>query len=143
MTMLAFLAAHVSAGGCWIWPGWTDRDGYGRAKLRGKTAIAHRVAYTLTHGTIPVGLEVLHRCDNPPCCNPAHLFLGTQQTNCTDAKAKDRHARGERNGGAKLTADQVIAIRADGRRQIDIAANYGVRQTTVSEIKQRHRWSHL
>jgi hypothetical protein len=141
--MRAFLAAHAGIEGCWIWPHWKDRDGYGRTTFHQKTAIAHRIAYVLTYGPIPLGVYVLHRCDTPPCCNPHHLFLGTQRENCADAKSKDRHTRGERNGSSKLTPTQVIAIRADRRRQIDIAATYNIRQTTVSEIKLRHRWSHL
>jgi hypothetical protein len=143
MVMGAFLSAHVGVSGCWIWPGSKDRDGYGLTKLDGKTARAPRVAYVLTYGPIPQGLEVLHRCDNPACCNPSHLFLGTQKNNYDDAKSKDRHSRGERNGCSKLNPAQVLAIRADRRRQIDVAADYGIRQSTVSEIKQRHRWSHL
>lgn len=141
--MSAFLAARVGAEGCWLWHAGCDREGYGRTKWLGKTTRAHRVAYTLTYGAIPIGLAVLHRCDTPACCNPKHLFLGTPRDNYVDAKSKDRHSRGERNGCSKLTATEVIAIRRDGRRQIDIAADYGIRQSTVSEIKLRHRWSHL
>lgn len=142
-TMIAFFELMSGHDCCWEWPGFRDKDGYGRTKLNGKTTIAHRVAFILANGEIPEGMYVCHRCDNRARCRPEHLSLGTAKDNYEDAKAKDRHSRGERNGCSKLTAEQVIAIRRDRRTQMVIAAEYGIRQTTVSEIKNGNRWGHL
>lgn len=128
---------------CWIYPGRRDKDGYSGYKCKGSGDYkAHRAAYRVIHGC-PDGLYILHSCDNPPCANPFHLSKGTAKDNYADAKARDRHTRGERNAASKLTADQVLAIRADHRTQVVIAAEYGILQTTVSEIKLGHRWKHL
>lgn len=89
---------------CWPWTGRSDPDGYGRiafgnaAKGTFRAHRAHRIAYALARGPIPDGLQVCHRCDNPPCCNPAHLFLGTAAENQHDCFRKGRRARGEANG---------------------------------------------
>ena len=108
---------------CWLWQAGCDRDGYGKCRVHGFTERrAHRIAYMLAHGPIPDDLWVLHTCDTPRCCNPAHLFLGTVADNNADMIAKGRDARGERSGArkhpervnrgeqchsAKLTEDQV------------------------------------
>lgn len=85
--------ARVERGdGCWLWQGMTISGGYGRVGWRGMKAVAHRVAWELTYGPIPEGLWVLHRCDNPPCCNPEHLFLGSRLDNIADMVAKGRGA---------------------------------------------------
>lgn len=82
---------------CWPWKGaWRTEKGYGRIlkdRRKGRALRAHRVAWELAHGPIPLGLCVCHACDNPPCCNPAHLFLGTMLDNNRDRDAKDRHHR--------------------------------------------------
>jgi len=104
-------------GECWPWEGGCDKDGYGvtwDAEQR-RSVRAHRVAWTLAHGEIPDGLHVLHRCDNPPCCNPADLFLGTVADNNADKIAKGR-ARGNETGNLgdlrrRLSAEQVAEIR--------------------------------
>jgi hypothetical protein len=89
---------------------------------------AHRVAYQLANGAIPAGKHVLHMCDNPICCNPAHLYLGTNADNVRDRVERSRTP-------VKLTPDQVTAIRADRRTQYAIAAEYGVNQSQISRIK--------
>lgn len=81
--------------GCWIWNGTIDADGYGRCKVNCEAAYAHRASWVFVNGPIPDGLVVCHRCDNPPCVRPSHLFLGTQRDNITDAVSKGRMCRGD------------------------------------------------
>lgn len=136
---------------CWEWTKGRHRQGYGKIKVDRRHLFAHRVAWELTHGTIPDGLLVLHKCDNPPCCNPAHLFLGTHQDNSDDMIAKGRkppstppHRRGEDSNGARLTWDDVRAIRAQYvpyRTTAErLAARYGVGTSTVKRILRGDTW---
>lgn len=130
---------------CWIWQGAvTSKWGYGCFALsRGVTRGAHRMAWTYTNGD-PGQLCVLHKCDNRVCVNPAHLFLGTKKENTADAIAKGRNSRGEmlRN---KLTGDQIPAIRAlrGVKTQREIAAMYGVEQSTIAGVHRGHTWKHI
>jgi hypothetical protein len=75
---------------CWPWTGYTNTRGYGVIRINRRTVLAHRIAYQVERGPIPDGLFVCHHCDNPPCCNPAHLFLGTQTENMRDMISKGR-----------------------------------------------------
>lgn len=131
---------------CWPWMGRRLPNGYGELSASGKGGKhlrAHRVAWELKHGPIPEGLCVLHKCDNRPCCNPAHLFLGTRTDNSDDKVKKGRQARGQRVGSAKLSAVQVSEIRAaaaGGERVGAIARRYGVCHQNVSMIVRRKRW---
>jgi hypothetical protein len=134
--------------GCWIWVGSKSRKGYGRMRegpRNSKIIAAHRVSWTLHKGPIPSGLFVLHRCDNPACVNPAHLFIGTYADNNADRDSKGRHRplRGEANGMSKLTKEAVLAIRADRRTSVAIAPEFGVSQSLVRLIKNRKAWSHV
>jgi hypothetical protein len=145
---LASFWTHVDLSnpiGCWPWLKGTDRGGYGKlGNVR-----AHRHAWTLTYGPIPAGLVICHACDNPPCCRPDHLFVGTPADNTNDMKAKGRQPRlfGVMNAAAKLTEDDVRAIRrayaAGGAHQREIARRFGVGQMTVSLIVRRKRWAHI
>lgn len=85
---------HVDQSGglfaCWPWTGATFHWGHGAVKVNGRPWGAHRIAWELTNGPVPVGLQINHHCDNPPCCNPSHLFLGTQMDNVRDMIAKGR-----------------------------------------------------
>lgn len=140
-----FWARLDRATGCWTWPGWRDQDGYGRLNFDGRRYYAHRLAWALAVGTVPHGMFVLHRCDNPPCCNPGHLFLGTHRDNMADQVAKKRSLFGERNPRAKLTAAQVDEIRAllAERRlsQREIGIRFGVTQSAVSLIALGKKWA--
>lgn len=138
---------------CWEWQAARDDFGYGRFGRR--SLRAHRMSYAMAHGEIPDGLCVLHRCDNPPCVNPAHLFLGTRQDNAADMNKKRRHwvysgkvvvPRGERHPKTTLTTRQVKAIRrryANGETQVALAAKFGVTQQSVSDIVRRRVWTHV
>lgn len=84
------------ANGCLEWSGVTNRRGYGRLQVQGRMVLTHRLAWELANGSIPEGMNVLHRCDNPPCCDPEHLFLGTQKDNVADMIAKGRKVHGQR-----------------------------------------------
>ena len=137
---------RVDKGGpdeCWNWQGAKHPSGHGNLKANGRYWRAHRLAWHLAKGPIPAGLEVLHRCDNPACCNPAHLFLGTETDNQADKLAKGRQAKGQMFPHTKLSADQVRAIRADRRIHREIAADYGIDRANVSYIKARKSWTHV
>lgn len=122
---------------CWPWRAGRKSQGYGTLRWRGPVVSAHRIAWEIVNGPIPSGLLVLHSCDNPPCCNPAHLFLGTIADNNHDCQAKGRRPvmRGSTNGNARLTDVQVRAIVglwATGRwKQRDLATRFGVSQRAV------------
>lgn len=127
-------------------------SGYGCVKVRmrkgGKlpqiSYQAHRLAWMQAHGPIPAGLHVLHKCDNRPCVNPEHLFLGTHQENVADCIAKGRQNRGSKNGNASLTEEQARLILDDTVGTHDlIAARHGVSRPTVSRIKSRKTWRHI
>ena len=136
-----------NAGGpdaCWTWKSHLC-EGYGRMRWAGRMVLAHRIAYTLDYGPIADDICVLHRCDNRPCCNPRHLFLGTRLDNNVDRKRKGRNnshlRRGERNGFSKLTDAQVADIRriyADGGiTQRQLAVKFGVSKQLIGFIITR------
>lgn len=131
--------------GCWIWTGALGRKDYGLFGTNGKTMRAHRLSYIFYIGEIPDGLFVCHKCDNPRCVNPDHLFLGTCLDNNRDmrTKGRDKPRQGTENWKAKLTNEQVIAIFYDPRKQAEIAAEYGVAVTKVSAIKTKACWKHV
>ena len=143
---------YADLGHCCLWTGaHNGNNAYGQLTIAGQRALAHRVAWELTHGPIPKGRGyhgtcVLHRCDNPPCCNPEHLQLGSNRDNVRDMLAKSRNARGERMGSARLTAAVVLEIRgkfASGTRQVDLVREYGVGPPAVHNIVHRKTWRHV
>jgi hypothetical protein len=130
---------------CWPWKLKPDTFGYGRMKIKGKMKGAHREAWELTNGEIPAGMWVLHSCDNPPCCNPAHLFLGTSLDNARDRAAKGRSAHNKTR--AKLNESQVLEIRKLGRSGMSeyaIAKMYtNIGRSNVHAILARITWKNL
>jgi hypothetical protein len=130
---------------CWPWTGARLPHGYGAVRIAGVTRLTHRLVWEFAHGTPPAGV-IRHECDHTWCCNPAHLAEGSQAENLKDCHEKDRHARGERNGHAKLTDETVREIRtrrAAGETCVAIARDVGVRPGHVSRICSGLRWKHL
>jgi len=131
---------------CWKWIGsTTGKTGYGQMKWDGRLQVASRIAWQITHGVIPKGLFVLHKCDNPKCVNPNHLFLGTKQDNMDDMKYKGRSPNnaGEFNPSAKLKKLQVDEIRdryAKGERQSELGKKYGVTRQTIWQVVHNIHW---
>ena len=131
--------------GCWPWTGATDKTtGYGRLSWEGRYWSAHRLAVTLSQGPIPPGRFVLHACDNPVCCNPVHLSVGTNADNVRDAARKNRMHPGEHHGRARLSDAEVVSIRARlqaGESGVSIATVYGVHPNTIYSIKSGQNWT--
>lgn len=132
---------------CIEWTGYRDKDGYGSRKWKGKTRLVHRVAWEEEHGPIPPGMKVCHSCDNPPCYNVEHLFLGTHQENMDDRNAKGRCAvaHGEANPNARITQAQVDALRAEyvPKRNggvVALAKKYGISKSQVHNILTGASW---
>lgn len=133
---------------CWVWTGSVRcKFGYGAIGYKRTSLLAHRVSWELANGPIANELCVLHKCDNPACVNPEHLFLGTYADNKLDAKMKGRHRwpvlRGERSPNHKLTWEIVNEIRrrcASGERQISVATSLGLTRQSVSKIVRRDQW---
>lgn len=145
---VAFQQKLEPHGDCLLWTGGANnlRGGYGYATFRKFDVLnvrAHRLAYALAHGPITQEQHILHSCDQPLCCNPAHLSLGSQQSNMAEAVDRQRIARGARHSQAKLQESDIHAIRADTRLQRLIAADYGVSVITISDIKRRRSWAHI
>lgn len=131
--------------GCLLWIASRHPTGYGRFSMgHSRWQRAHRVAWRLVHGEIPSGLFVLHRCDNPSCVEIEHLFLGTQPENMADMRAKGRHVRGEKVGGALLTEEQVLTARREfargGTTKAALARSLGVHRVTVSDLIAGRTW---
>lgn len=143
-------------GECWVWTGSKHSFGYGHFRVQGVLLRAHRITWEWVFGEIPSGMCVLHRCDNPSCVRPDHLFLGTKKDNSVDMASKGRSAaqlypervpRGEQSSRAKLTEDQVVLIRtayaARSANQYELAAEYGVSQPAIGMILRRRNWKHV
>ena len=134
---------------CWEWLGPKVPKGYGHFSIKWtKDAIAHRFAWSDSRGPIPSELNVLHDCDNRACCNPAHLWLGTQYDNIHDMIKKNRanHAKGITVNTAKLSEDDVLHIRdqlKEGVLQKILASQYDVSIAAISAIKCRKTWAYL
>jgi hypothetical protein len=134
--------------GCWLWTGSRAGRGYGHVMVNRARMPAHRAAYLAWRGRIRHGHYVCHRCDNRACINPGHLFLGTPRDNNRDAIAKGRRyqTHGERNGSAKLSAGDVIELRAlrrAGWKLRELANRYGLTVAGAGQIARGTTWAHL
>lgn len=162
-------------GECWIWNAAKNRAGYGvycvytpeakEKKDRKRMMPAHRFSWSYINGEIPKGMFACHKCDNPSCVNPEHIFIGTQKENMADMRAKGRSAKGEKHwhrkhpemilrgeqiGNSKLTAEQVKRIREEYKpgkpnntseySLTGLAKKYGVTFQTISKIINNQRW---
>lgn len=136
-------------GGCWVWRGDAFKNGYGRLSVHDHPHYAHRVAYETHVGPIPAGQFVCHRCDNPRCVNPAHLFLGTPKDNNADMHAKGRARKsrgGAGHGNEKLTIEQVREIRrrhALGASHRELSLAFGVSMGAIGGVVYRLNWRHV
>lgn len=145
------LVAVDQATGCWLWAGPRDDDGYGLVRRAGTQSRAHRVAIVLFHGTpIPAGMRGLHSCDNPPCCNPSHVYVGTQKQNMRDMVDRGRNVtrppHGEKSPHAKTTRKSVALmrrLRAAGWTYVALAKRFRLSVVQVRLIVRGERWAHV
>ena len=155
--------AKISIGNdaeCWNWSASKDPRGYGLCSVQKHTFRAHRVVYAIAFGVVPRGMFVCHRCDNPSCCNPSHLFLGTTDDNMADKVAKGRQSRGPAHAAliyerspkgsnshnAKLTEASVREIRElrrSGQTVSHLARTYGVTRTAINSAIHGRSWRHV
>jgi hypothetical protein len=145
--LFAHLVVPENPSDCWEWTGLTNAQGYGRIFFDGHYHVAHRVSWVLHYGPIPEGLCVLHTCDQPRCCSPVHLWLGTKGDNNRDreAKGRGRQSQGEQQGAAKLTEAQVREIRASAgyRMGCKLARQYGISYSQMNRILRGESWAHV
>lgn len=131
---------------CWEYKGNCTLEGYGRILLDGKYNCVHRLSWVLHNGEIPSGVLVCHKCDNPRCFNPKHLFLGTTKDNTQDRVSKGRSAKGSTGGNSKLTEDQVRFILTKKFKYgdaIKLAKELNVNISTIAMIIKRKTWRHI
>jgi hypothetical protein len=139
--------------GCWEWLG-SKRNGYGRMIVGSRkdgtrrSVSAHRVSFELEYGDIPSGMVVCHKCDNPCCVNPSHLFVGTRQDNVDDRESKGRNnpPRGAANAKTKLTEEKVMQIRKKRLQGVSfgkLAKEYGVCKKTIQDAVSGKNWFYL
>ena len=131
---------------CWTWLAAKNQNGYGRFAYKGKARIATRVLWEIEHGVWPGHMCVLHHCDNPPCCNPRHLYLGTQKDNALDMYKRNRKVRkiGIEHPLSKLNDEKVIKILKDKNTcNYRLSLKYGVNSGTIYYIKMGWSWKHI
>jgi hypothetical protein len=142
----------MNLGPCEVWDRARTKAGYGQKSVDGKVKYTHRLEWERHNGPIPKGMNVLHRCDNPPCYEIKHLFLGTPKDNARDMASKgrqvfqrnpDKHPRGKKHHNAKVTPEIVRDIRASEESQRVLAKKYELALSTVWAIKTRRTWQHV
>jgi hypothetical protein len=132
--------------GCWLWTGAVNKNGYASFWDGKHAATASHFAFRVVGGNeFPEGLFVLHRCDNPICVNPNHLYAGTHKQNMVDKKTRKRArgAKGERNHKAKLSVQQVLEIRGSTEGVCELSRRYGINRNQISAIKRGESWTCL
>ena len=148
MTAAAFWSKAAKTPTCWLWPSGAARGGYGKTTQNGRTVLAHRLAWVFAYGSVPGGLDVLHKCDVRRCVNPAHLFLGTQADNNADRDAKGRHwtPSGMAHYSARLDPPRGRGIRAlatVGVSQAQLARWYGMSSGAIWCGVNGTTWRHV
>ncbi len=129
---------------CWNWIGYLNKDGYGRMCISNKQYMVHRVIYEKLCGPIPKDKPcVLHTCDNPKCCNPIHLYVGTHQDNMDDMIKRNRSSIGIKRYCAKLTEKDVLEIRQSKETLVILAKRFNVSFGNISHIKNHKKWKHI
>lgn len=133
-------------GACHEWTKHRDKNGYGKISIKNKPHSAHRVSYETYVGPIPEGLWVLHKCDNPICFNPDHLYTGDNKQNCKDRADRGRTLKGADNGNSKLSHDQVVEIKKrlyNGETPNEIFPDYPVSGKCLRNIRDNKSWTHV
>ena len=131
---------------CWLWTAALCHFGHGNFWNNGRNVKANRFAYELWKGPIPPDMCVRHTCDEPSCVNPEHLLLGTQQDNMRDKVERNRQAKGEKNGSAKLTEDivrEIRILRGFDFTTAELSNTYKVNKSTILRILSREKWKHI
>lgn len=141
-----FWAKVIKTDSCWLWTAGKNK-GYGAFALTHKQQKkAHRFSWEMENGPVPKNLQVCHRCDNPLCVRPDHLFLGSHDENHRDKVEKGRSPKGSRSGRTFLTENDVLDIRhfaKDGWPSVLLAELYHIKKETIDAIRQRKTWTHL
>jgi len=153
LEQLFFSKVAFGVSDCWFWVGCRDQTSYGRMRTKNNNCqFSHRISWQMFKGIIPKGMKVLHKCDNPSCVNPEHLFLGTQNDNVQDMIIKGRMSSkksfpGELNGYSKLKNFQVLEIREIYSKktlnQYELARKYNVSSMTINRIVNNKLWRHI
>lgn len=137
----------IKRDGCWEWSGSTDARGYCRLNVNGTPQLAHRISFRLHFGDFPDEMTICHKCDNPTCTNPEHLFLGTQATNVADmhqkGRARKRGKKGDDHHAAKLTDADVRLIRSSSEPTTALATRFNVSRPTIHAILVGKTWTHV
>jgi hypothetical protein len=132
--------------GCWLWKGGKVSSGYGRFKYFGESFSAHRLSWVLFRGSIPNGKFILHKCNNPICVNPDHLYIGDQFQNMQDRKINHKYFSGESHFNAKFTNKEVMSIRnlyAEGMGSCKIGKMYQVNRSTILRIAKERTYQNV
>lgn len=141
------LSRIIEQDGCWRWQGAHQSKGYGMICIDGENVLAHRTSYLTFVGEIPSGQFVCHKCDVRDCVNPEHLFLATPKGNTQDMLNKGREARGERNGQAVLSDDDIRQIRElyaqGGIYHRELAKMFNTTRPNITKILNNYRWKHI
>ena len=148
---IAYYSFADPVSGCWTWFGSKMKPSlanprtlpYGRIRYNNKVYLAHRFSWIVYRGGLASGDAICHRCDNPLFVNPDHLFRGTQKENIEDRDSKERQARGEKHGFARLTDDLVRRIRASDKTNVWWEKETGIHRATIRHARARMTWKHI